>query len=90
MADLYSPQADNDLDKIEASDPDLYEAALVACDLVFRSTGKAQSLSAAIRTEQQGIVFRLPVAGMPPWKVFWRIDPPSNAPIVLAVLKHGS
>lgn len=85
MADLYSPQADHDLDKLEGGDPALYDAVMVACEMVFRAPERAQAFSGAIVTAE-GIIFRLPVAGMPPWKVFWS----AKGPTVLAVLKHGS
>jgi hypothetical protein len=43
----------------------------------------AQSYSAAVTTSS-GIVFRLPVAGHPPYKVFWT----SAGPRVEAVFPH--
>lgn len=80
----YSAVADQQLDQLEAGpDMDLYNAVLDACELVFRVPAKAQSLSTAIQT-QGGIRFRLPVAGQPPYKVFWS----SEGPRIEAVFPH--
>jgi hypothetical protein len=57
------------------SDVDLYNAVLDACELIFRLTAQAQSRSTAITTTEV-ILFRLPVAGHPPYKVFWSSDGP--------------
>ncbi len=77
---LYSRIADEQLDVIEAADSELYERVLEACQLVLEEPGRAQALSTAIATEQ-GLIFVLPVAGHPPYKVFWS----SEAPRVEAV-----
>jgi hypothetical protein len=75
-ADTYSQVADKQLDSLEAgSDVDLYNAALDACELIFRLPAQAQARSTAITTAD-GIRFRLPVAGHPPYKVFWSADGP--------------
>lgn len=66
----YSSIADEQLDVLEKGDPDLYNAVLDACELVFAAAGMAQARSTAVSTEQ-GIRFRLPVVGHPPYKVFW-------------------
>ena len=67
----YSSVADDQLDALEAgADADLYNAVLDACELVFAASGMAQARSTAVTTEQ-GIRFRLPVVGHPPYKVFW-------------------
>lgn len=71
----YSRVADEQLDEIEASDPGLYNDLLTICELIFTDPSRAQSMSAAVRTEQ-GIVFRLAVPGRPPYKVFWSSDGP--------------
>ncbi len=72
----YSDVADKQLDALEAgSDIDLYNAVLDACELIFRMPGEAQALSTAITTTD-GVRFRLPVAGHPPYKVFWSSDGP--------------
>jgi hypothetical protein len=72
----YSEVADKQLDALEQGpDPDLYNAVLDACELIFRLPDRAQSMSSAITT-QQGIRLRLPVAGFPPYKVFWTPDGP--------------
>ncbi len=74
--DANSQVADKQLDSLEASpDPDLYNAVLNACELIFRLPAQAQARSTAITTPD-GIRFRLPVAGHPPYKVFWSSDGP--------------
>lgn len=71
-ADLaYSEVADKQLDALESGpDVELYNAVLDACELIFRMPAEAQALSTAITTTE-GIRLRLPVAGHPPYKVFW-------------------
>jgi hypothetical protein len=82
----YSQTADEQLDELEAGDdPELYNAALDACDLVFRSPGLAQSLSTAVQTEE-GIRFRLAVAGHAPYKLFWSSTP--DGPRIEALFPH--
>jgi hypothetical protein len=72
----YSEVADKQLDALEQGpDPDLYNAVLDACELIFRLPERAQSMSSAITT-QQGIRLRRPVAGFPPYQVFWTPDGP--------------
>lgn len=67
----YSAVADEQLDELETgADADLYDAVLDACELVFVAPGMAQARSTAINAVE-GIRFRLPVAGHPPYKVFW-------------------
>jgi hypothetical protein len=80
----YSEVADAQLDKLEQGpDAELYDAVLAACELVFAAPAVAQSYSAAVTTAS-GIVLRLPVAGHPPYKVFWI----SAGPRVEAVFPH--
>lgn len=75
-ADAYSQVANEQLDSLEAgSDVDLYNAVLDACELIFRLPTQAQARSTAITTAE-GIHLRLPVAGRPPYKVFWSSDGP--------------
>lgn len=82
----YSAVADKQLDALEAGDdPDLYNAVLDACDLVFRATGLAQARSSAIQTDE-GIRFRLPVVGHEPHKVFWSQGP--DGPRIEAVFPY--
>lgn len=82
----YSQVADEQLDALEAADdPDLYGATLDACELVFRAPGLAQARSTAIQTAG-GIRFRLPVAGHPPYKVFWSLT--DEGPRIEAVFPH--
>lgn len=79
----YSQVADGQLDEIERSDAQLYDAVLAACELIFTAPHLAQRYSAAVTT-RQGVVLRLPVAGHPPYKVFWT----SVGPRVEAVFPH--
>lgn len=82
----YSRVADTQLDEIEdGPDPDLYNAVLDACELVFRATSLAQSKSSAIQTSE-GVRFRLPVVGHEPYKVFWSHQ--SDGPRIEAVFPH--
>lgn len=80
----YSEVADEQLDALEAgADPDLYNAVLDACEMIFRAPEPAQARSTALATSD-GVRLRLPVAGHPPYKVFWS----SAGPRVEAVLPH--
>ncbi len=73
----FSKIADGQLDTLEAGDdPDLYEAVLQACRLVFTEPGRAQDPSSAVMTSD-GLVMRLPVVGSR-FKVFWRTDFPEG------------
>jgi hypothetical protein len=82
---LFSDVAAAQLAELErASDPSLFNAVLDACALVLRLPGKAQSLSSAIVTADGRTILRLPVAGHPPYKVFWS----SAGPRVEAVFPH--
>jgi hypothetical protein len=82
--DAYSEVANQQLDALEAGpDIDLYNAVLDACELIFRLPGQAQARSSAIITAY-GIRFRLPVAGHPPYKVFWS----SDGPRIEAIFPH--
>lgn len=80
----YSEVADAQLDGLEqGDDPDLYNAVLDACELVFRAPARARAISTAITT-REGIRLRLPVAGHPPYKVFWSTE----GPRIEAVFPH--
>ena len=82
--DSYSEIADQQLDELEAgTDADLYNAVLQTCQFVFDESAKAQRYSAAITT-LEGVRFRLPVVGFPPYKVFWS----SDGPRIEAVFPH--
>lgn len=84
MSGDYSRIADEQLDALEAgTDADLYNAVLDACELIFRAPERAQSMSAAITTAE-GVRLRMPVAGHPPYKVFWS----SEGPRVEAIFPH--
>lgn len=83
--DAYSQVADQQLDALEAGpDADLYDAVLDACELIFRLPNQAQARSTAITTAD-GIRLRLPVAGHPPYKVFWS----SEGPRIEAIFPHS-
>ena len=80
----YSEVADAQLDELEAgADPELYDAVLAACALVFARPSLAQSSSSAIPTSD-GVVLRLAVPERPDWKVFWT----STGPRIEAVLRY--
>lgn len=80
----YSEVASDQLDVLEAAaDADLYNAVIDACELVFRAPERAQAISTAVNT-REGIRFRLPVMGHPPYKVFWS----SEGPRIEAVFPH--
>ena len=82
--DAYSEVADSQLDALEAGpDAALYNAVLDACDLIFRLPAQAQSRSTAVTTKD-GVLMRLPVAGHPPYKVFWT----TSGPRIEAVFPH--
>ena len=82
--DAYSQVADEQLDALEAGpDADLYDAVLDACELIFRLPSQAQARSTAITTAD-GVRLRLPVAGHPPYKVFWS----SEGPRIEAIFPH--
>lgn len=82
--DAYSEVVTAQLDALEhAPDSELYNAVLDACELIFRLPAQAQARSTAITT-QEGVRFRLPVAGHPPYKVFWS----SEGPRIEAVFPH--
>lgn len=84
VGDSYSEVADEQLDAPEQGhDVELFNAVLDACDLVFRAPARARAMSTAIRT-REGIRFRLPVPGHPPYKVFWS----SEGPRIEAVFPH--
>jgi hypothetical protein len=80
----YSAVADAQLEALERkADARLYDAVLDACELVFEHPARAQALSTAITTAE-GIRFRLPVLGHPPYKVFWS----AAGPRIEAVFPH--
>lgn len=79
----YSTIADEQLDRLLEKDPPPYNDVLTVCELIFNDRSRAQSMSAAIRTES-GVVFRLAVPGRSPYKVFWT----STGPCVEAVFPH--
>lgn len=70
----YSEIADEQLNELEATDPEAYNDVLEACESVFEDPAWAQSNSSAINTDQ-GIRFRLPVKSRR-HKVFWSSDGP--------------
>lgn len=71
----YSEVADQQLDDLEARDPELYSDVMDVCEAIFASPARAQGMSAAVQTTD-GIVFRLAVPGRYPYKVFWTSDGP--------------
>ena len=84
MSDDYSATAEEQLDDLEAGpDVDLYNAIIEACETIFVAPAIAQTLSTALQT-RDGIVLRLPVAGHPPYKLFWS----TAGPRIEAVFPH--
>lgn len=83
----FSEVADQQLDAIEASDPELLDDVLAACELVFTNPGRAQGMSSAIQTSG-GIRVRLPVSDRAPYKVFWSADGDDGHPRIEAVFPH--
>jgi hypothetical protein len=81
--DDYSAVADEQLDELAASDPELYDDVLTMCELVFRHPERAQAMSTTVQTPE-GMVLRLPVPGHHPYKVFWT----SPGPRIEAVFPH--
>lgn len=79
----YSEVADQQLDELQVSDPDLYNDILTICELVFDHPSRAQAMSAAVQTPG-GIVLRLAVPGRFPYKVFWT----SSGPRIEAAFPH--
>lgn len=79
----YSEVADEQLDALEANDPALYNDVLTVCESIFADASRAQSMSAAIQTDE-GIVFRLAVPGRHPYKGFWK----SAGPRIEVVFPH--
>ena len=81
-----SEVADEQLDALEAGpDMGLYNACLDACTLILGYPEAAQARSTAVTTNQ-GVQLRLPVAGYPPYKVFWSSN--GGEPRVEAVFPH--
>lgn len=67
----YSTVVEEQLDRLaEGSDLELYRGVLDACELALTTTQIAQASSSVVATEE-GIRFRLPVAGRPEHHVFW-------------------
>lgn len=80
----YSQVADEQIDALQVGpDAGLYNAVLDACELILFYPEAAHARSTAITTTD-GVGLRLPVAGHPPYKVFWS----SQGPRVEAVFPH--
>lgn len=78
-----SEVADQQLDALQESDPDLYNDILTTGEFVFDHPSRAQAMSAAVRTPDD-IGLRLAVPGRFPHKVFWT----SAGPRIAAVFPH--
>lgn len=84
----YSEVAAEQLDDLEESaEDDLWDAIVDACDLALNYAGEAQRRSTAVVTDHGDVVFRLPVAGFPPYKVFWSLR--AGRPRIEAVFRHS-
>ncbi len=86
VGDPYSALANRQLDEIEATDPDLYDALIQACEFVLdhplRATAASQSV--AVTKPKETILRRFAVVGRSPWKIFW--DP--AGPRIEAVFEY--
>lgn len=80
----YSEIADQQLDALQGeADSSFHNAILDAGELILQYPEVAQRRSTAVSTAN-GVFFRLPVAGFPPYKVFWS----SAGPRIEAVFPH--
>lgn len=87
MTGDYSEVAAQQLDALEKSaDDDFWDAILDACDLALNHPREARKRSSAVVREDGRVVFRLAVAGHPPYKVFWSLD--AGTARVEAVFPH--
>jgi hypothetical protein len=83
----YSEVAAAQLDELEATAEDAFlDATLDACDLALNFPAEAQKRSTAVVTEGGAVVFRLPVVGFPPYKVFW--SQAGDSPRIEAIFPH--
>lgn len=86
--DAYSKVAADQLDSLESTaDAALWNAVVDALDLILGFPGQAQKMSGALTDNQGRIVFRMPVAGHPPHKVFWTRSA-DGQPRIEAVFPH--
>ena len=80
----FSSVAAQQIDQLKTGvDVELYNAVLDACELVFDSPDRARRHSSAVTTHD-GVLYRLPVVGDPPYKVFWS----ASGPRIEAVFPH--
>ncbi|GAT02551.1 uncharacterized protein RMCFA_2663 [Mycolicibacterium fortuitum subsp. acetamidolyticum] len=70
--DAYSQVAADQLDKLQISASDeFWDAIMDSLELILKYPGHAQKLSAAFTDDAGRIVFRLPIRGFAPHKIFW-------------------
>lgn len=84
--DLYSPEADEQLDALAAApDPDLYNAVLAAIDHVLDDTEAARVTSPPLRDAAGRTILATVVMYErdPRWFVFW--SDASGEPVILGV-----
>lgn len=82
--DGYSEIAEQQLDLLEkGADMNLYNAVLQGVDLIFDHPREARLRSTAV-SSNDGVVYRLPVVGHRPYKIFWT----SEGPSIEAVFPH--
>lgn len=87
MSGDYSEVAAEQLDAlVRSADDDLWDAVIDACDLALNHPGEAQKHSSAVVRDDGSVVFRLAVAGHPPYKVPWSLG--AGAPRIEAVFPH--
>lgn len=83
----YSEVAAAQRDELESTAQEgFWDAISDACDLALNFPVEAQNRSTAVVTTSVSVVFRLPVVGCPPYKVFWSQN--SGAPRLEAVFPH--
>ena len=84
----YSQVAADQLDALETTaDPALWNAIVDALELILEYPGRAQKMSGALTDNAGRIVFRIPVVGHPPYKVFWT-STATGAARIEAVFPH--
>jgi hypothetical protein len=71
--DAYSALADQQLAEIEATDVDLYDDILTACEFILDHPHRALAMSATIvvTKPEPGTIRRFTVVGRASWKIFW-------------------
>ncbi|MCL2423097.1 MAG: hypothetical protein FWD11_04255, partial [Micrococcales bacterium] len=69
----YSQVAAEQLDMAQTADPGLYRDLVDTCEAILDDPSRHRAAASAVVT-RDGIVMRTPVAGRPPYKVFWSTE----------------